>query len=149
MEGLLSTRPIQSSFNICLYIFNKKVNRDIIYALRIQIRIQIQIQIFKASFNQWWIQIFKYLNKMTLKYYLYLYLCYFRSTNIFRYSFGKYVASKYILVFVWYIMRHLNIFGYLFLSILWYSLITGIQCMQHVECVQSMPSMLSGWRWQS
>ena len=49
---------------------------------------------------------------MTLKYYSYSYLCYFRNTNISGYSFGKYVASKYIRIFIRYIMWHPNIFGY-------------------------------------
>ena len=62
---------------------------------------------------------------MTLKYYLYSYSCYFWSMNIFGYSFGKYVALTYIRIFVWYIMWHLNIFRYLFVSILCYLLITG------------------------
>ena len=62
---------------------------------------------------------------MTLKYYLHLYSCYFRSTNIFGYSFGKYVAIKYIWIFVWYILVHPNTFGYSFVSILRYLLITG------------------------
>ena len=65
----------------------------------------------KNSFNQWWVQIFQYWNKMTLEYYLYLYSCYFRNTNIFGYLFGKYVASKYILIFIQYIIWHPNIFG--------------------------------------
>ena len=81
---------------------------------------------FKKSFNQWWVWIFEYSNKMSLEYYSYSYPCYFRNTNIFEYSFGKYVASKYIWIFVRYIMWYLNIFGYSFVSILWYSLITGI-----------------------
>ena len=51
---------------------------------------------------------------MTLEYYSYSYSCYFRSTNIFGYSFGKYVAFKYIQIFVWYIMWHPKIFGYSF-----------------------------------
>ena len=59
---------------------------------------------------------------MTLEYYSYS--CFFRNTNIFRYSFGKYVASKKIRIFILYIIWHPNIFGYLFVSILWYSLIT-------------------------
>ena len=46
--------------------------------------------------------------------------------NKFGYSFGKYVASEYIRIFIRYIMWHANIFGYSFGSILWYSLITGI-----------------------
>ena len=62
---------------------------------------------------------------MTLKYYSYSYLCYFRNTNIFGYSFGKYVASEYIRIFIRYIMWHPNIFGYSFVSILWYLLITA------------------------
>ena len=33
------------------------------------------------------IRVFKYLNKMALEFYLYLYLCHFPSTNIFIYSF--------------------------------------------------------------
>ena len=61
---------------------------------------------------------------MTLKYNLYLYLCYFWSTIMFGYLFGNYVVLKYIQIFVWYIMWHPNIFGYLFLSVLWYLLIT-------------------------
>ena len=63
---------------------------------------------------------------MTLEYYLYLYSCYFWNTNIFGYSFGKYVASEYIRIFIRYIMWHPNIFRYSFVSILWYSLITGV-----------------------
>ena len=63
---------------------------------------------------------------MTLQYYSYSYLCYFRNTNVSGYSFGKYVASEYFRIFIRYIMWHLNIFGYLFVSILWYSLITAI-----------------------
>ena len=65
------------------------------------------------------------LNKMTLEYYLYSYLCYIRSTNILGYSLGKYVASKYIRIFIRYILWHPNKFGYLFVSTLWYSLITN------------------------
>ena len=61
-------------------------------------------------------QIFK--KRITLKYFLYAYLCYFWHTKIFGYLFGKYVASKYIQIFVQYIMCHPNIFGYLFVSIL-------------------------------
>ena len=34
-----------------------------------------------------------------------------------RYLFGKYVTSEYIRIFVWYIMWHLNIFRYLFVSV--------------------------------
>ena len=60
---------------------------------------------------------------MTLEYYSY-YSCYSRNTNIFGYSFGKYVASEYIWIFIRYIMWHPNIFWYSFVSILWYSLIT-------------------------
>ena len=82
--------------------------------------------LLKKLLNQWWVWIFEYSNKMTLKYYSYLYLCYFRNTNIFGYLFGKYVASEYIQVFIWYIMWHPNIFGYSFVSILWYSLITVV-----------------------
>ena len=47
--------------------------------------------------------------------------------NIFGYSFGKYVASEYIQIFVWYIMWHPNIFGDSFVPILLYSLINGPQ----------------------
>ena len=36
-----------------------------------------------STFQKWWVQIYEYLNKMTLKYYFYLYLCYFSSMNIF------------------------------------------------------------------
>ena len=103
------------------------------------------------SQGQWWAQLFKYLiiwikwlsniilfrgsmiepfwsvisTNITLKYYLFWYLCYFWSTNIFGYWFCKYVAFKYIQIFVRYIMWHPNIFGYSFVSILWYSLITA------------------------
>ena len=81
------------------------------------------------------IQILKYLNKMALKYYSYLYLCHF-CTNIFRYSFSKYVASEYIRIFVWYIMWNPNIFGYLFVSILCYSLITAVYFIMYtVYCI--------------
>ena len=45
-------------------------------------------------------------------------MCYFRNTNIFGYSFGKFVASKYIRIFIRYIMWHPNIFGYSFVSII-------------------------------
>ena len=43
-------------------------------------------------------QIFKYLNinKMTLKYYLYSYLCHFPSANILGYSFIDFWTTKYI-----------------------------------------------------
>ena len=44
----------------------------------------------------WSLNRYEYSNKMTLKYYLYSYLCYFRSMNIVRYLFSKYVAFKYI-----------------------------------------------------
>ena len=60
---------------------------------------------------------YEYSNKMTLEYYLCSYLCYFQSTNIFRYLFGKYVSVEYIWIFVRYIMWHQNIFGYSFVSI--------------------------------
>ena len=63
---------------------------------------------------------------MTLEYYSYLCSCYFRNTNIFRYLFGKYIASKYIRIFIRYMMWHPNMFRYLFVSILWYSLITAL-----------------------
>ena len=53
----------------------------------------------KKMLYQWWVQIFEYSNNMTLKYYLYS--CYLRNTNIFRYSFSKYVASEYISTFIW------------------------------------------------
>ena len=43
---------------------------------------------------------------MTHKYYLYSYLCYFRSMNIFGYLFGKYVAFQYIQIIVRYILQH-------------------------------------------
>ena len=65
---------------------------------------------------------------MILKYYSYsyLYLYYIRNTNIFGYLFGKYVATEYIWIFIRYLMWHPNIFGYSFVSILWYSLITAL-----------------------
>ena len=91
--------------------------------------------LFKNFLIQWWVQIFEYLNKMTLEYYSYSYSCYFQSTNLFGYSFGKYMASEYIWIFVWYIMWHPNIFGYSFVSILWYSLIT-VSC-SGVSCVSA------------
>ena len=49
---------------------------------------------------------------MALKFYLYLNLCNFPIKNIFRYSFGKYVASDYVLIFFWKIMWHQNKSGY-------------------------------------
>ena len=54
---------------------------------------------------------------MHCKMYKYLNICYFRSTNIFGYLFGKYVASEYIWIFVLYIMRHPDIFRYSFVPI--------------------------------
>ena len=45
-------------------------------------------------------RIFKYSNKMAIKYYLYLYSCYFPSTNIFRYSFVDFWTTQYIQIFV-------------------------------------------------
>ena len=42
---------------------------------------------------------YKYLDKMTLEYYSYFYLCYFPSANRFGYLFAKYVATKYIWIF--------------------------------------------------
>ena len=38
----------------------------------------------------------------------------------------KYISSEYIRIFVRYIIWHTNIFGLLFQSILWYSLITSV-----------------------
>ena len=115
--------------NICLSFFNEKSKSR--YDLCIK-NIQYNIlfrgsrsePIFKNVFNQWLIWIFEYLNKITLKYYLYLYLCLFRITNQFGYSFSKYGALENIQIFVPYIMWPLNIFIYLFVSILWCSLIT-------------------------
>ena len=95
----------------------------------------IQIFVHKFLKNEIYLNIClqTYSNKITLKYYLYLYFCYFQHTNIFGYSFGKYVASEYILIFVRYIMWHPNIFRYLFMSILWYSLITALY--HHIEII--------------
>ena len=53
---------------------------------------------FKVIINS---EYYKYSNKMALKLHLYLYLCYFLSTNIFGYSFGMYVAFKYTRIFLW------------------------------------------------
>ena len=47
--------------------------------------------------------------KMALKYYLYLYSCYFPSTNIFKYSFVDLWTTKYIRIFV----RKLSKFEYI------------------------------------
>ena len=81
------------SFNICNLFLMKKSK-------------------FRYTFciNQWWVWIFEYSNKMTLEYYLYSYSCYFQSTNIFGYLFGKYVASKNIRIFIRYITWHPNIY---------------------------------------
>ena len=46
------------------------------------------------------IQIFKYLNKMAHKYYLYMYACHIPSLNIFRYSFVDFWETEYIQIFV-------------------------------------------------
>ena len=95
--------------------------------------------LLKNFFNQWLVWTFEYLNKITLKYYSCSYLCYFRRTNIFGYSFGKCVVSEYIRIFVRYMTWHLNIFGYSFVSILWYSLITGTVSLSEillVDCVR-------------
>ena len=106
--------------------------------------------LLKKFFNQWWVRIFEYSNKMTLKYYSYLYSCYFRNTNIFGYLFGKYVAYKYIWIFIRYIMWHPNIFGYPFVSILWYSLITVLCAPQdHREEYTHKPSSWSDSFWLS
>ena len=58
------------------------------------------------------------------------YSYFFRRTNIFGYLFGKYVASENIRIFVCYILWHPNIFIYLFVSILWYLLITDTELHQ-------------------
>ena len=49
------------------------------------------------SMNIW---ILDYKNKMALKYYSYLYLRHFPSTNIFKYSFVDFWTNKYIRIFV-------------------------------------------------
>ena len=46
------------------------------------------------------ILIFKYQNKMALKYYLYLYSCHFPSTNVFGYSFVDFWTTEFIRIFV-------------------------------------------------
>ena len=73
-------------------------------------------------------RIFDYSNKRTLHYYLYLYFCYFWSTNIFGYSFGKYVAS--------------DIFGYTFwpMSVLYCCFGTNIKI--------SKEYFLNHWEWK-
>ena len=99
--------------NICMPIFNK--NSFYWYNLCIK-NIQCKI-LFTGSmsepFKKNLISVeYEYLNKISLQYYLYSYMCYLQSTNIFGYSFSKYVASEYIQIFVRYIMWHPNIFGY-------------------------------------
>ena len=46
------------------------------------------------------IRIFKYSNKMALKYYSYLYSCHFPNTNIFGYSFVDFWTTEYIRICV-------------------------------------------------
>ena len=119
----------ETYFIIWLSIFNEKSESK--YNLCIK-KIQCKNWIWrkhewgllKNSFNQWGVWIFKYLNKMTLEYYLYSYSCYFRNIYIFKYLFGKYVASEFIWIFIRYIIWHPNIFGYSF--VLWYLLITAL-----------------------
>ena len=108
---------------IFAYLFHKNVYSDVIYASK---NILCKI-LFRESMSEPFklicsiIDMYKYLKNMTLEY---LYLCYFRNTNIFGHSFGKYAAFKDIHIFVRYIILHPNLFGYSFVSILWYSLIT-------------------------
>ena len=107
-------------FNIQLSIFNEKCKSRYNLCIKsIQCKILFRGNISECfNFFSLISDEYKYLNKMTLKYYSYSYLCYFRNTNIFGYLFGKYVASEYIRIFIRYIMWHPNIFGYLFVSIL-------------------------------
>ena len=46
------------------------------------------------------IRIFKYLNKMALKYYSYSHLCHFPNSNIFVYSLVDFWTTEYIQIFV-------------------------------------------------
>ena len=46
------------------------------------------------------IRIFKYSNKMALKYYFFLHSCHFPSTNISVYSFVDFRTTKYIRIFI-------------------------------------------------
>ena len=85
----------------------KQVYLDIVYASK---NIQCE-NLFRGSISEPFKKVsllsdeYEYLNKMTLEY-LYSYLCYFRSTNKFGYSFGKYVEFEYIQIIVRYIMWH-------------------------------------------
>ena len=74
---------------------------------------------------------------MTLKYYSYSYLCYFRSTNIFGYSFGKYMASEYIWIFVRYTILPPNIFGYSFVHFM----IFDHHCNHHTQSFGLCPKL--------
>ena len=110
--------------NIGLSIFMREKNLDIIYTSKnfqckilFWVSISEPFKIFCQSVMSTNIWIFKCDSS--------LYLCYFWRTNIFRYLFGIFLASKYIYIFVWYIIWHLNIFVYSFVSILWYLIITA------------------------
>ena len=48
----------------------------------------------------WTIEIFEYLNKMALEYFLYSNLCHFPSTNIFGYLFVDFWMTEYIRIFI-------------------------------------------------
>ena len=116
--------------NICLSFFNEKSDsRFKICIKNIQynslFRVSMSEPFSKNFFKHWWVWIFEYFNIITLEKFSYFDLCYLWRTNIFRYLFSKYVASKYIWIFIWYILWHPNIFKYSFVSILWYSLISA------------------------
>ena len=64
------------------------------------------------------IRVFKYLNKMVLKYYWYWYLRPFPSKNIFGYLFGKYVASEYICLVNYMATEYIRIFVWVHFMIL-------------------------------
>ena len=135
-------------YNIQLYIFNEKSkSRYNLYIKNIQCKI-----LFRGNISEWFLK-----NSLISNKYEYSNIRIKLPSNIIRiriraisgiqiYSdipFGKYVASKYMRIFIRYIMWHSNIFGYSFVSILWYSLITGpLSFICHID---DLCTCFGGW----
>ena len=95
----------ESYFSICLFIFDEKSKS--LYNLCIKNPVKNSIfrkhewAFKKKFFNHWWVRIFEYLNNDPQKLFVFD-SCYFWNTNIFGDLFGKFLASEYIQIFIWY-----------------------------------------------